>query len=427
MKILYFLDIFPKTSETFVRDEVTWVAHNLSLDSVIAFDEEASATPHVATSVLDRVCYESRRRPRKRVRRRLALYWLVRAPYRFKIAYVKSRQSPHLDRCFWVAARIARNLGRSSDTVIHVHFAGVACQVANYVSQLTGIPFVVCTHAYDIFSSPPENYPDLADTAARVVTISKYNKRYLVEKHDIPEDRIEVVHCGISSEWAIRPVCDVSGASIRQRPVELVTVGRLVEKKGHEYLVKACAVLRDSGLPFRLTIVGEGSCRRRLESLIRKMALNDQVRLVGEQSSAGVHQILDNADLFVMPSLSEGIPVAIMEAMAAGIPVIATDITGVSELVEHGVTGWLTEAASVEGLVEVIRHVLDNAVERDRCVEVAHDRVRREFDAETNYRRTVAVWQSALQFGANSGTGSARRGARESERLPANAMNKSNV
>lgn len=404
MKILYFLDIFPKISETFVRDEITWVANELLLDGIIAFDDESSARPQIAASVQDRICYESRRRPRKRVRRGLALYWLARAPYRFGVAHKKSRQSAHLDRCFWVAARIARDLSKRHSTVIHVHFAGVACQVANYVSQLTGIPFVVCTHAYDIFSSPPENYHDIADTAARVATISDYNKRYLVGEHGIPEEKVRVIHCGVSSEWSKRSLSDSKSPAVCRRRIKLVAIGRLVEKKGHEYLIDACALLRDADLSFFLTIVGEGDRRPQLESLIKNTGLQDRIQLVGEKSSADVLGILDSADLFVMPSLSEGIPVAIMEAMGSGVPVVSTDITGVSELVEHGVTGWLARPADVEGLAQVIRHVLDSPVERHQCVDAAQERLRREFDAETNYRRTVEVWRSALESGGSRAT-----------------------
>lgn len=405
MKILYFLDIFPKTSETFVRDEVTWVENELLLDGIIAFDDEPSGVSHIAASIRERVRYESRRRPRKRVCRGLALYWLVRAPYRLMAAHRKSRQSAHLDRCFWVAARIARDLSKRQSTVIHVHFAGVACQVANYVSQLTGIPFVVCTHAYDIFSSPPENYHDIADTAARVATISEYNKRYLVGEHGIPEEKIRVIHCGISSGWSKRSLSDSKNSAVCRRPINLVAVGRLVEKKGHEHLIDACVLLRDADLSFALTIVGEGDCRPQLESLIQNRGLQDRIQLVGEKNSADVLGILDSADLFVMPSLSEGIPVAIMEAMGSSVPVVATDITGVSELVEHGVTGWLTQPADVEGLAQLIRHVLDSPVERNQCVDAAQERLRREFDAETNYRHTVEVWRSALESGRSKATG----------------------
>jgi glycosyltransferase involved in cell wall biosynthesis len=274
-----------------------------------------------------------------------------------------------------------------------VHFAGPAVQTARYASLLTGIPFTVCVHHYDLFFRPPANYPALTRDAALVFTISKYNRQYLVNNYDIPADTIRVVHCGIDPEKFCPGKLNARQAG---QPFSLISVGRLVDNKGHRYLIDACAILAQKGLQFTLKIIGDGKLRGCLEDRILTLGLAEHVKLLGGQSTEAVRSALHQADMFVLASLSEGVPVALMEAMATELPVIATRVRGVPELVEHDNTGLLVEAEDAVGLAEAIQRLAGDEMLRTRLGHAGRVKVSEEFNAETEYMEILKLWRQEV-------------------------------
>jgi colanic acid/amylovoran biosynthesis glycosyltransferase len=178
-------------------------------------------------------------------------------------------------------------------------------------------------------------------------------------------------------------------------------VGSLQPYKGHIYLVKACAELQKRGIPFRCRIVGGGDLRSMLERSISEHHLEGRVELMGPRTQDEVSQLLRTANCYVQPSVitpsgkMEGIPVALMEAMASGIPVVATSISGIPELVKNGDTGWLVPPEDVKALVEVLSQIYTDPSEARKRASSGRRWVLDEFELSSNAKRLSLLFTQA--------------------------------
>jgi glycosyltransferase involved in cell wall biosynthesis len=278
--------------------------------------------------------------------------------------------------------------------VVHAHFAAEATQIARYLSLLTGIPFTVCTHGYDVFFKPPPNYPELANAAAHMLAISEYNCRYLAKNHGVPKSKLHVVHCGVD----IQRFCRKSPyPSTSTRPLRLLSIGRLEPVKGQKYLIDACAILADRGVDFFLDILGDGNLREELQQQVDDLGLQERIRLRGAAQPEEVVNALEEAHIFVLPSLSEGISVAAMEAMAMELPVIATSVNGMPELVEHEISGLLIEPADSGQLAAAIERYGNDADFALRVGRCAREKICSEFNAAIQHEKLDALWSQTIK------------------------------
>ena len=288
---------------------------------------------------------------------------------------------------FKIAPTFARLLIRRKIQHIHAHFALLASRYAMLTSLVSGIPFSFTAHAHDIFM---DDVSDLIAAKCKyakfVVTISDYNKRFLVQKYDnIRSAKIRIVHCGVDPALFEMNTAQSAGKG----PFRIVSVGRLVNQKGFEPLIKALDVVRNrvgNGLPFGCRLIGDGPERDRLQSLVKTLGLTDCIEFMGALDHEVVIRELTHADLFVLPCVVEptgaadGIPVALMEAMALGVPVISTDISGIPELVKDG-GGILVPAGDVEKLAGEIEEMMRMRIhDRSEIAEKGRQIVRKEFN-----------------------------------------------
>jgi glycosyltransferase involved in cell wall biosynthesis len=173
-------------------------------------------------------------------------------------------------------------------------------------------------------------------------------------------------------------------------------VASFEEVKGHRYLIDACARLNERGVPFECDLIGEGPQREAIEAQVRAAGLDHFVRFRGARPRHEVLQSLRDADVKVLPSVPtaqgkrEGIPVVLMEAMACEVPVISSRLSGIPELVEHGVSGLLVEPRDVDGLVESLARLASDRALRDTMGQEGRRKVQREFDLRTNARLLAA-------------------------------------
>jgi len=245
---------------------------------------------------------------------------------------------------------------------IHAHFATEAALVALLVSELTGITFSFTAHAYDVFrlNVAGETYPErrlklLVEHAAKIITISEYNRKHFLAVTDQAcADKLEIVHYGM----------DLGRFNKLERKaadrVTFLSVGRLVEKKGHEYLLRAFKKVLEI-CDVQLRIVGEGDLRPALKALADELGIADKVTFIGAVSSNIVLNEMLHADVFVLHSITgndgdkEGMPVSIMEACVTGLPVVSTRHAGIPELIIEGVSGFLVEERDCDGFAEAMR------------------------------------------------------------------------
>lgn len=395
MRISYILDVFPKRSETFVRDEVEWMARHGRLDRIFTRESELEALDEISQDVLSRI----RILPMPQASLLHQLHdrarWLAHQPKIFFTRLKARSMSRESFENFVLARRLVTLLNRETPPdLLHVHFAGRAAQIARYASRLSGIPFTFCAHHYDIFHMGPPNFPLLAADARRIQTISEYNRRYMVDVLRLPGEKIQVLHCGIDPNRFDKPSPRKRQAQARD-PFTIVSVGRLVEMKAQHFMIEACRLLVDRGYNPQLRLIGDGPMRNSLERLIVDLELTNYVALLGAQSSSAVRDELRAAHAFAMSSLSEGIPVALMEAMASELPVITTGVRGIPELVEHESCGLIVPEGDAHGLAEAMARLADDSTLRLLLGRAARERILEDFNATTQYEKLWAFWQEA--------------------------------
>lgn len=248
---------------------------------------------------------------------------------------------------------LALRLRTDGITDVHVHFATAASWATAIASALTDIPFTVTTHAKDLFHQDVDHQVlrEVLGRASRVVAISAYNADFLLTRVDPGlAEKVVLVRNGLSLDRF-----DYRDPDLPASPLRVLAVGRLVEKKGFAHLVEAASIARNSGLALQVRIVGEGDQRTDLAARIDQCGLADTVRLLGPCSQAELVEELHAADVLVAPCIvggdgnADGLPTVLLEAMASGVPCIATDVTGIGEAVHpaddrRAATGVLLDA-----------------------------------------------------------------------------------
>jgi len=278
---------------------------------------------------------------------------------------------------------------------IHAHYATHPALVAWIIHQFSGIGYSVTVHAHDIYVSQSMLKTKL-DNAAFVVAISAYNRQYLEERVN-PRigEKTHIIHCGIDTS-RYHPAVQ---KPVLGDPFEIINIGSLQPYKGHIYLLQACIHLRNWGIPFLCRIIGEGNERSRLERFIADNDLNDQIALLGPQSQTRVAQLLATAHCYVQPSVvtssgkMEGIPVALMEAMASRLPVIATDLSGIPELVHTGRTGLLVPPKDATALANAIRSLYNSPENSEQMATMGRQVVRNDFEIQSTVGHLASLFE----------------------------------
>lgn len=280
------------------------------------------------------------------------------------------------------AVRFARDVERLEIRHVHAHFANHPALVALIVHRLTGVPFSFTVHAFDLFVDRTM-LAKKVEAASFVVAISDYNRRLMTETcGEAAADKIQVIHCGVDPSL-FAPESRPPGDAFR-----ILCVASLEEMKGHRILIEACRLLREHGLGFHCECIGSGSLESELRRQIASARLERHVTLAGPRPRAEVIRALARADAVALASMptragkQEGIPVALMEAMAAGLPVVATEISGVPELIEDGRTGYLVPPGDAKTLADRLTRLAGNAKLARAMGAAGRARVQREFNQE---------------------------------------------
>lgn len=291
------------------------------------------------------------------------------------------------------AAAVARDARTRGLRHLHAHFGLAPATIAWFASRMLALDgqrvgFSFTIHGFHDFADPAETRLDRkAPAADAVVCVSDFTRGQLFLQ--IPPaiwPRAEVIRCGIDlAEWRFAPRARESG------PPTIVAIGRLSAEKGFSVLLDAMAALRDAGVAARLVLVGDGPERPALEAAIAAHRLGDRVTLAGELPPDAVRARLREADIFCLPSFSEGLPVSIMEAMAAGVPVVATWIAGIPELAENGVTALTVPPARADALADALQRLIEGPALAERLATAARARVEERHDQTTNGRAMAAL------------------------------------
>ena len=396
MKIAYVLSTFPCISETFILREIVALEKAGIRVIIFALRSSSPGDSDEATSLMRDAIY--RPPPFSSELLKDELFFLRRRPLRYLQLLFQAiwrnilTPIPLLKalRNFPVAAHFARVAERMGADHIHGHFAFVPADIAAVMAALLNKPFSVSAHAWDIYTQPKRRLRRRLANASFVTTCTGRACDYLAGL--LPQGRVTAVYHGLALNRFV--------PSPASAPV-LLSVGRLVEKKGFAHLVEACGILAERNRPFSCVIAGDGPQRQLLERMIAERELDDQVSLAGAVSGDALMDLYRKASVFALPSVVaphgdvDGLPNAILEAMAMEIPVVSTDAAAADEAITDGENGFIVPAGNPEMLADRIETLLKDGTLREKMGSNGRKTVSDLFDVDTNIKQLIKLFSEA--------------------------------
>ncbi|MEM6436646.1 MAG: glycosyltransferase [Cyanobacteria bacterium P01_D01_bin.115] len=394
----YLLKTFPKLSETFILNEILELERQGLNLHIFSLRRPSDRRQHPALSQLQApVTYIPSLLPEWHHNEETQLIenqvaWGQRDPNQLMAALQFYCDRPETRRFneFLQGCYLATELERLGIEHLHVHFANIPAATAEIAQRLSGVPFSITAHAKDIYLTEPAALDRRLRSAEFVLTCTDYNRRYLasVSTSDTP---IHLSYHGIDlSRFTRHPDVPSPQSPRSGRPLQLLSVGRFCEKKGFAYLLEACQQLQIAGVNFHCNLVGYGPLQAALEAQIQSLHLTEQVTLVGQLTQDQVIEQYRQADVFVLPCLvtddgdRDGIPNVLLEAMALGVPVVSTAISGITELVQSGQNGLLIPEKDAAALTLALRQLAQDAALRQRLGQAGSRTVHQNFTLTNN-------------------------------------------
>ena len=390
------LNGFPRLSETFVLHELLELERRGLRLHVIALrrPEETvlqEAVRHLQADV-EYLPELADTAPRLALRTAQAAL-LLRGPRTYLDGVAEAITSPDFSRTNLRRATIlAHRLVRLGGPPVYVHFAHKPATIARFACLLTDLPYALSAHAKDIWLTPERELARKVRDAAVVLTCTAQGQRHL-EQLGGGRTPVRLVYHGVDVE---REVCKHVGD-----PPVVLTVGRLVEKKGHETLLRAAAILRERGVAFRLRIAGEGVEWARLQRLVHELGLDDRVAFLGPLDEGEVEREYANADIFALACRElengdrDGVPNVILEAMAHGLGIVSTSSAGVTEAVVDDESALLATQWDVDGFAARLERLIVDPALRVRLGNRARDQAAARFNRATNLPYVLATLAEA--------------------------------
>lgn len=404
--VAYMLGTFPQASQTFIAREVRGLKLAGLPMQVFALGRRA---PDVLEDA-DRAWYaDVRFAPFFLAPQVLAanMAMALRSPGRYARTLGTLLALPHRPRIlvlraialFMTAAWVARTIEQTGGCrQVHAHFALAQTEVAMAVAGLLEVPFSFTAHARDIYATPSA-LEEKMRAARVVVTCTGYNVSHLRGLcPELPAGHIQLVHHGVDVEAASRVAARRSAPAAA--PPVILAAGRLIDKKGFDTLIDACAALRARGRSYHCRIFGTGPLLAELRRRGDAAGLSSTLDLPGWAPAGHLLDAMGGAAVFAMPSRvaaggdRDGIPNVVLEAMAAGLPVVATRVSGIPEAVSHETTGLLVEPDNVTALADALERILTDATLSARFGAAAQARIAEEFTLEVASSRLLSLFRA---------------------------------
>ena len=396
MKFAYLTGEYPRATDTFIQREVA-ALRDLGLDvstcSIRRTGREHLVGPEQVSEAARTFYILAEMGP---IRVLLDHFgWIMRNPVgyfrglalAFRTAPKGFRGSLYQLIYFVEAGVLAAHMKRNGITHLHNHIAKASCTVAMLASAISDIPFSFTLHGPDIFFEPKHWRLDEKIARAKFVAcISNFcRSQAMVFSGAKDTEKLKIVHCGIDPRRYEKAV-NTDGH-------QLLFVGRMAQVKGVPLLLNAVARLSKSHPKTHLTLIGDGPDRAALEEQAETLGIIDHVSFEGYQSQAAVSEALSASDIFVLPSFAEGVPVVLMEAMAAKRAVLTTRIAGIPELIEDGQSGVLVTPGDQNALTQSLATLLDDPALRDRLGAKARTKVQAEFNITTEAAKLAMLFK----------------------------------
>jgi glycosyltransferase involved in cell wall biosynthesis len=409
VRIAYMMSRFPVLTETFIMYEIQALEHidvrveiypllreqsDVMHDEARTYAERAHYAPFISLAILRANLHFILRRPR----RYFGALWSL-----LKGTWGSRRYFTGAIGIFPKSVLFAQLMDAENVSHIHAHFASHPTAAAFVISRLVGIPYSFTAHGSDIHRDQTMLAEKVAE-ALFVLPISSYNRDVILRAcNGRYSDKLLTVHCGVDTDL-FTPNSRNGDRPARDK-FTIACIGTLHEVKGQVYLIEACRLLKDQGVDLNCIFVGDGPDRTDLQHLVDELNLDDIVHFKGRRTRAEILRLLEEVDVLVTPSVPsrdgrrEGIPVVLMEGMACGLPVVASRLSGIPELVDNGQSGLLVSPRDVSGLAEAIRELHDNENLRQRLGEAGRAKVEKEFCLEKNTAKRADLFISISRVG----------------------------
>jgi colanic acid/amylovoran biosynthesis glycosyltransferase len=399
-RLAYLLSIYPATSHTFFLNEIAELRRLGFTIDVASINKPAEAHSELEASALESTYYLKATEPAT-----ILLVLLKVLFTRPRVVLRGLRAALQLDgwnlpasfyTLFYLieALLLGDWLRRRGHTHLHIHFGGPVATVGMLASMAWQFSYSMMIHGPEEFYDVDKFYlRRKVERAQLVLCISDYCRSQVMKVCD-PKHwaKLRVVRLGVDHlVFVPDPAIDRSGA------MELVCVGRMVPAKGHLILLRAFAELLRCGYNLRLRLIGDGDERSRLESFVRSENINASVIFEGSLGHEATRQRLARADIFVLASFAEGLPVALMEAMAMEIPCVSTFVAGIPELIRDGVEGLLVPPSSEQALFTAMERLVCDADLRRNLARAGRSRVLELYDLQQNVRLLADTLQESLK------------------------------
>lgn len=404
MKVAYLASRYPAISHTFIMREVlalreagidvrTFTVRRVP-DKELLTDLDRAEAQHT-TSIL----------PAGPLRILAAHALLIlHSPARYVSALwnALSRRPPGIRQLIWhlfyfvEAGILAAQLRRDGIAHVHAHFANVAANVAKLAAHISSASWSLTIHGHADYGDPTTSrLADKIASAAFTVCVSDFGKaQAMLQTDPVLWPRLQRVYCGIDTtrfQPALSPAHSTAPGSLH-----LLTVARLSPEKGLTILLDAIAMAQSKRADVHLTIVGDGPLRTALEEQVRRLRLTDSVTFAGAIGQDRIRTFYQDADAFVLSSFSEGLPVVLMEAMSTSLPVIASRITGIPELVRENTDGLLVPPGNVDALADAMCILAGNPELRRQYALSAREQVCKHFDSRVTQATLIELFHRHL-------------------------------
>ncbi len=402
LRVGYVLKMFPRLSETFILNELL-ALEAAGIDASVfslMYPDDGRFHGRLATLRLTAI-YVPQDKPELHWQALQELPAGVSSPFaRWEeaAAFLRRHRIPRDLELLLRAARVAAEVRTRGIAHVHAHFATVATHVAALVNILTGVPFSFTSHAKDIFRSTVnrELYAELAARAAFNITVTDFNRKYILE-HTPGIDPAKVVRLynGIDLDFFALP----SGRTKSATP-HVVSIGRLVPKKGFDVLLRALRIWKDEGGSFRATIIGDGEESARLTALRDSLGLARDVEFAGALPQEEVRRVYGQATIAALACVADelgnqdALPTTLLEALALGVPIVATKLSGIPEIVSEE-CGLLAPPGDAAAFAAQLRAMEERISAGKYRPELARRRAEQLFDLHANVAVLAARFRAS--------------------------------
>jgi glycosyltransferase involved in cell wall biosynthesis len=397
--IAYLVGEFPSRTEHFIYNEMVHVRNHgqpilvLSIKKGYrAINSADKIVPIYARPFLMTIGAHMRLLLKQTGRYLNTLWWMLRCSDPSVYALLRRI------KIFSIGVDLLSRLRKSDVQLIHAHFISFPTDVARVMSGLSGIPFSASAHAKDIYTCKPEKLEEILQSASFVITCTAANKKYLERAVAAgQEDKIIHIYHGIDHrDWTFLSR-QVSGR------IRILSIGRLVEKKGLRYLLRAISLLKQDNHAIHCTIVGDGPLRSAFQMYIDQQNLGDVITLRGELPHEAIKVLYAQSDVFVMPSVvasdgdRDGLPNVLLEALCTGLPVIATNVSAIPELIVHESTGLLIPDGEPACIAESVLRLANDKRLYESVARNGLQRISDDFNIDVSTSRLIGVFTKSAK------------------------------